>query len=574
MSETSEKTAIAAKIEEMVSIEALHANKIHLGHSASYRNPMMSSMIHAIRPGVCIINLVKTRHYLIKSLKFVEKIVSKGGTVLFVGTKPTARDTITELSQSCSMPYVNHRWLGGMLTNFKTVKQSISRLKKLTAMLEDGTIDKLTKKEALMKRREIDKLEKTLGGIKNLTRLPDALVVIDVGFEDIAVKEANKLGIPVVGVVDTNNDPRNIQFVIPGNDDAIRSIRHITELFAQTIKKATPQKRVTASEKGTESSQERKSPKKAAPVKNNAEQTSAPTQATATSDAKKISAADVKKLREATGFAMMECKKALVEAEGDFDKAHDLLAKSTKKKMQKKADRIAAEGIISLCAAQSFNSIIEINCETDFVARDQNFAHFKSLVEQAALKGPFNDVDSLLSQEIEGKTLAAHREEVVTKLGENISVRRISSMEKGDSVQAFYNHGGKMAAMVALAGGNEDIARDIAMHIAAMNPKYVDLNAVPQEEKEKQEEIFTAQIAEDKKPEEVKVKIVAGKLKKHFEAECLMEQTFIKNPDFTIEKFLKDSKAELKAYIRFEVGEGIEKVETDFAAEVMAQVKG
>ena len=434
-------------------------------------------------------------------------------------------------------------------------------------MLEDGTIDKLTKKEALMKRREIDKLEKTLGGIKNLHRLPDAIVVIDVGYEDIAVKEANKLGIPVVGIVDTNNDPRNVQFIVPANDDAIRSIKHLMTLFSKTISLAAPAKKVNQdkpqrnSSKGSENSVKTKpaAPANVSPIKTD-------------SKASKISASDVKKLREATGFGMMECKKALVEAEGNFEKAQELLAKSSKKKIQKKADRIAAEGTITICQAESHTSMVEINCETDFVARDENFMHFKGLVETAAASKEHHSVETLLEQEVDGKPLSQHKDDVISKVGENITIRRITSIQKDDSNQASYNHGGKMAAIVSLTGGNEENSRDLAMHIAAMKPKYVTFDNIPAELIEKQKEIFVAQIAEDKKPQDIKDKIVEGKIKKHFESECLMAQAFIKNPDLTVEKYLGESKSTLNAFVRFEVGEGIEKVQEDFAAEVMAQV--
>jgi small subunit ribosomal protein S2 len=158
-------------------------------------------------------------------MNFLGTLAANGGRVLFVGTKRAARDAIAEEAARCNMPYVNHRWLGGMLTNFKTIRQSIKRLKELEAMFEDGSIERFHKKEALELARERDKLERSLGGIKDMEGLPDALFVVDVGHEKIAVTEANKLGIPVVGVVDTNNDPGRIDYVIPGNDDAIRAVR-------------------------------------------------------------------------------------------------------------------------------------------------------------------------------------------------------------------------------------------------------------------------------------------------------------------------------------------------------------
>jgi small subunit ribosomal protein S2 len=169
------------------------------------------------------------------SMNFLGKMVANGGKVMFVGTKRSARDSIREEAQRCGMPYVNYRWLGGMLTNFKTVKQSIKRLKDLEGMAEDGSLERLNKKEILQLSREKDKLERSLGGIKDMARLPDAIFVIDVGHEKIAINEARKLGIPVIGVVDTNNSPEGIDYVIPGNDDAIRAIQLYLAAAADAI---------------------------------------------------------------------------------------------------------------------------------------------------------------------------------------------------------------------------------------------------------------------------------------------------------------------------------------------------
>ncbi len=197
---------------------------VHFGHQTRYWNPKMAPYIFGERNKIHIINLEKSLPLYKDALNFVSRMVANGGTVLFVGTKRAAQEMIREEAVRCDMPFVNRRWLGGMLTNFKTVKQSISRLKELEAMTGDGTVDRLSKKEGLMLRRELEKLERSLGGIKNMPGIPDALFVIDVGYEKIAVSEAVKLGIPVVGVVDTNNSPEGVDYVIPGNDDAIRSI--------------------------------------------------------------------------------------------------------------------------------------------------------------------------------------------------------------------------------------------------------------------------------------------------------------------------------------------------------------
>ncbi|WP_295541530.1 30S ribosomal protein S2 [uncultured Thiohalocapsa sp.] len=208
---------------------------VHFGHQTRYWNPKMAAYIFGQRNKIHIVNLEKTLPLYQEAMGYMGKLAANGGRILFVGTKRAAQDAIREHAARCGMPYVNHRWLGGMLTNFKTVRQSIQRLKDLEAMFEDGSIERFAKKEALTLSRERDKLELSLGGIKNMDGLPDAMFVIDVGHEKIAVSEANKLGIPVVGVVDTNNDPSRIDYVIPGNDDAIRAVRLYIEGAADAV---------------------------------------------------------------------------------------------------------------------------------------------------------------------------------------------------------------------------------------------------------------------------------------------------------------------------------------------------
>jgi small subunit ribosomal protein S2 len=208
---------------------------VHFGHQTRYWNPKMAPYIFGARNKIHIINLEKTLPLMNDALNFMGKIAANKGTVLFVGTKRAAQDIVEEEAKRAGMPYVNHRWLGGMLTNFKTIKQSIKRLKELETMEQDGTFDKVTKKEALMMRRQKDKLELSLGGIKDMRAMPDAIFVIDTGKEHIAVKEARHLGIPVIGVVDTNNDPRDVDYVIPGNDDAIRAIKLYLSSAADAI---------------------------------------------------------------------------------------------------------------------------------------------------------------------------------------------------------------------------------------------------------------------------------------------------------------------------------------------------
>jgi small subunit ribosomal protein S2 len=198
---------------------------VHFGHQTRFWNPKMAPFIFGQRNKIHIVNLEKTLVKYNEAMDFVRKLAANRGTVLMVGTKRQAREIVAEEARRAGMPYVDERWLGGMLTNFKTVKVSIKRLKEMEAMVEDGSIERLSKKEALMASRELEKLQKSLGGIKDLGGLPDALFVIDVGYHKIAITEANKLGIPVVAVVDTNHTPEGVDFVIPGNDDSSRAIR-------------------------------------------------------------------------------------------------------------------------------------------------------------------------------------------------------------------------------------------------------------------------------------------------------------------------------------------------------------
>ena len=208
---------------------------VHFGHQTRFWNPKMSEYIFGSRNKIHILNLEKTLPMYGDAVNAIGKIAAQRGNVLFVGTKRAARNTIQQEAERCGMPYVNHRWLGGMLTNYKTIRASIQRLMDLEEMSTSGGFDRLTKKEALGLTREMAKLEKVLGGIKNMKGLPDALFIVDVGHEEIAVNEANKLGIPVFGIVDSNNSPEGIDYIVPGNDDAIKAIRLYAEGIADAV---------------------------------------------------------------------------------------------------------------------------------------------------------------------------------------------------------------------------------------------------------------------------------------------------------------------------------------------------
>ena len=205
---------------------------VHFGHQTRFWNPKMGEFIFGARNKIHIINLEHTVPAFNDALKAVHDMAANGNKILFVGTKRAAQKAIQEQAERCGMPFVSHRWLGGMLTNYKTIRGSIRRYRELEAQSQDGTFDKLTKKEALMRTRTMEKLDRSIGGIKDMAGLPDVLFVIDVDHERIAIQEANKLGIPVIGIVDTNSNPDGIDYVIPGNDDAIRAIKLYTAAIA------------------------------------------------------------------------------------------------------------------------------------------------------------------------------------------------------------------------------------------------------------------------------------------------------------------------------------------------------
>ncbi|MBU2862415.1 translation elongation factor Ts [Reinekea forsetii] len=284
-----------------------------------------------------------------------------------------------------------------------------------------------------------------------------------------------------------------------------------------------------------------------------------------------ISASLVKELRERTGLGMMECKKALVEANGDIEAAIDNLRKASGLKAAKKAGRTAAEGIIVTRTAEdnSMVMLLEINSETDFVARDENFLGFANTIADAAFAAKEADVAKLMAGELENV-----REALVQKIGENISVRRISFVGgEGKTVEA-YVHGGRIAAAVELQGGTPELAKDIAMHVTASNPQFVKPSEISEDVLEREKEVVRAQSEGSGKPAEIIEKMMIGRIKK-FEAEIsLTEQPFIKDPDVKVGVLAKNAGADVVGFTRFEVGEGIEKEEVDFAAEVAAAAKG
>jgi len=285
-----------------------------------------------------------------------------------------------------------------------------------------------------------------------------------------------------------------------------------------------------------------------------------------------IGAALVKELRERTGAGMMDCKRALVEAEGDLEQASELLRKSGQAKADKKVARVAAEGTVLVKGTMDRHKyvVVEVNSETDFVAKDENFSGFAATVAEAALAGQYADVAALMASESDGKTLETRRQELVAKVGENIAVRRFQVLQSSETIGS-YSHMGRIGVLIELQGGDSGLARDLAMQVAATSPRYVSAAEVPEDELAKEREILAAQALQEGKPEDIVQKMVEGRLRKHLNEVTLTGQPFVKDPDTKVEKLLAAVGASALSFVRYEVGEGIEKKEDDFVQEVMAQ---
>jgi elongation factor Ts len=288
-----------------------------------------------------------------------------------------------------------------------------------------------------------------------------------------------------------------------------------------------------------------------------------------------VTAEAVKQLRERTGAGMMECKKALVETNGDLDAAAELMRKQGLAKADKKAARVAAEGVVALEKSADGKSaaMVEVNCETDFVAREADFQGFSADAAKVALTAGAADVDALIANKLaSGETIDERRRALISKIGENITVRRHATMSSTGFLGA-YRHGTRICALVAIEGGDAALAHDLAMHVAASNPEFLSAADVPADLVAKEREIETEKALAEGKPADIVAKMVEGRIRKTLNEKALLGQPFVKDPDQTVEKLLKAAKAEIKAYQRFEVGAGIEKKQDDFVGEVMAQVK-
>jgi len=288
-----------------------------------------------------------------------------------------------------------------------------------------------------------------------------------------------------------------------------------------------------------------------------------------------VTAAMVKDLRDRTGAGMMECKNALVATGGDIESAIEHLRKSGLAQADKKATRVAAEGKIALAVSGDNRKavMVEVNCETDFVAKDENFISFANAIADNALEQGGGDIDALMSSTIGDNTAEEARQALVAKIGENIQVRRMVSRTT-EGVLGAYVHGGKIGVLVDVEGGDEPLARDLAMHVAAMNPEFISADDVPEDVVAKEKEILAAQAEDSGKPADIVEKMISGRLRKHLSTITLLGQPFVKDSDLTVEKLLSQAGATVKGFERLVVGEGIEKEQSNFADEVLQQARG
>lgn len=289
-----------------------------------------------------------------------------------------------------------------------------------------------------------------------------------------------------------------------------------------------------------------------------------------------FSASDIKALREKTGAGMLDCKKALEETKGDMDAAVDYLREKGIAKAAKKESRIAAEGLTEIVVNGNKAVIVEVNSETDFVAKNEEFKTFISVISNAILNSDAKTMEEALNIETENGTINEYLVNLVAKIGEKISFRRFEVVEKTDKdIFGCYSHmGGRISVLTVIEGANEDVAKDVSMHVAAMNPGYLNRDEVPADVIEHEKEIIKEQAMNEGKPADIAEKMVAGRINKYYKEVCLLEQAFVKDPDLTVEKFVANNGGTIKSMVRYEVGEGIEKRQDDFAAEVMSQING
>ena len=552
---------------------------VHFGHQTRRWNPKMKRFIFTERGGIYIIDLTQTSELLQEAYDFARNLAERGGTILFVGTKKQAQDAVSQEAGRVGMPYVANRWLGGLLTNWRTITDRIAHLHELRRLKSEGQLELLPAKERITLLAELEKLESNLGGVADLRRQPDAVFIVDLKKEQLAVREARRLGVPIIALVDTNCDPDEADYIIPGNDDAIRSCSLIVKAIADGI--AAGQSKVTPKEMAANGNG-------AAPAEDAPEADEAPA---AEAEAARgrgddrgargggrgddrgargrrdpgrrddrggdrmsttISASQVKELRDATGAPMMDAKRALEETDGDLEAARTLLREKGMAQVAKRAGRATTEGLVGYRIEGGAGTMVAVGCETEPVSNNEAFQAFaKKVLETVHADGP-EAVESLEQDRVD----------VGAKLGENIVVVGAERYEIGDGeIVNAYAHppANKIGVIVKLEGGTEELARQLAMHISFAAPEWLSKDDVPAETVEAEKQVYLNSDELQGKPEQAKEKIVEGMLAKRFYAMqpggTLTEQPWIHDSAKTVGQALSEAGARVAAFKRFSVAE-------------------
>ena len=547
-----------------LSIKEMIDAGVHFGHRSKYWNPKMEPYIYTTHKKLHIINLEKSSEHYNIAAKYIQKLISNNGKLMFIGTKRAASEIVKKYSDLTSMPYVNNRWLGGLLTNFNTIRKSIAKLEDLRTKLKNQKIYNLSKKQIIDLKRDIERLEKNLLGVQNLTKLPDAIFVIDTRYERIAIQEANKLNIPVIALVDSNNSFDGVDYMIPANDDAMSSIDLFLRSISEIIMESKPKKSTQVSDANTDQKKSIKAKKvvKAPEQKKVSKASKDDSIKSSTDKEKKVSESLqlVKQLREITGAGMLDCKKYLEKTNNNLDEAIKLFRSESGKKAEKKGSRIAAEGIVNFYENADSLLILELNSETDFVAKDNNFV---SLAESIG-------TELLTKNESEAKTnIDEMINSAISKLGENIKLRRFSKIDKKNYVYA-YSHNNKIVSTVELEVADDNLAKDICMQIVASNPLSIDESSIDETVLKSEKDIYKKELDNLDKKEDIKRNILEGKMKKFINDNTLLNQPFVKDPSTSLSKIIKNN--HVLSFNRYEVGEGLEKKSEDFAQEVYNQI--
>ena len=584
-----------------INIKFLQDHGVHYGHLTRKRHPKFSPYIAGEKQGVHIINLNETLKKLKKTYDFVFKLASEGKRILYICTKPYTRDIIQREAERSGNFYINSRWLGGMLTNSTTIRQSINKLKNIESLAEKN-YENIIKKEASKKEKERKKLDALFRGISNMHRPPAAAFIIDIQREKIALSEVIKSNISIIAVTDTNTNPELVDYPIPGNDDSIKTI----DLFCQIISAASikgravfdqQKKEIKAIEieriKNTKVNNieaiKTKNTKKAKvnnleEVKNTKKIKVNNTEKLQTKDSKKTNANPstklenkensaekktaikteeqvlqkkkmilptlVKELRHITSAPLMDCKRALEESNGDIKQAQQNLRKKGKILANKKSSREAEEGVVVINSIpqQKRIAMIQLACETDFVARNENF---QTVAENLASLLAKEGTDNFNDKQIKNTSVKNYIIEKILEIRENIVINQVVQWiySENSIVNSYLHHNKKIGVLVELEGKSSEeasaIAKDICLHIAANKVHYIAEKDLPSEVLEKEKQFFIEQASQSGKPAEIVETMVLGKMKKFIKEICLLQQPFIKDTEITVEQYLEQQSKKL-----------------------------